>query len=201
MEIKDNIKRQVVVFDFDGTLTTCDTFGKFVCYALGRWRYYVGLLACSPILIGYVLRIIPNYWAKELLFGHFFRGMRHEDFVQFGKAFADVAEPLMRIDMLSCLHKHILDGARVYVISASIEEWVHPIVDRYGDVIVLATKVEVNNGVLTGRFLSRNCYGQEKVHRLFEIEPRREEYHLTAYGDSRGDNEILLQADCGIWVK
>lgn len=28
MKIKEDMKRQVVVFDFDGTLTTCDTFGN-----------------------------------------------------------------------------------------------------------------------------------------------------------------------------
>ena len=107
----------------------------------------------------------------------------------------------MRIDTLSRLKRHIADGAKIYVVSASIEEWVRPIVERYGNVTVLATQVEVNNGVLTGHFLSKNCYGKEKIHRLLEIEPKREEYHLTAYGDSRGDKEMILQADCGIWIK
>ena len=201
MKIKEDMKRQVVVFDFDGTLTTCDTFGKFICFALGRWRYYSGLLACFPLLVGYVLKIVPNYRAKEQLFGHFFRNTRYEVFVQLGKDFANNIEPLMRIDTLSRLKRHIADGAKIYVVSASIEEWVRPIVERYGNVTVLATQVEVNNGVLTGHFLSKNCYGKEKIHRLLEIEPKREEYHLTAYGDSRGDKEMILQADCGIWIK
>ena len=145
------------------------------------------------------MAIVPNYRAKEQLFGHFFRNTRYEVFVQLGKDFANNIEPLMRIDTLSRLKRHIADGAKIYVVSASIEEWVRPIVERYGNVTVLAT--QVNNGVLTGHFLSKNCYGKEKIHRLLEIEPKREEYHLTAYGDSRGDKEMILQADCGIWIK
>lgn len=202
MERKDDtIKRRVVVFDFDGTLTSRDSLAEFIHFAVGRWRYYAGLLACSPVLAAYVLKLMPNYRAKERLFSHFFRGMSQEDFVQLGKDFAEVAHPLMRLEVLDSLQRHIADGAKVYVISASIEEWVRPIVSRYGVRNVLGTRVEVSDGLLTGRFLTKNCYGPEKVRRLLEVEPRREEYHLTAYGDSRGDREMLSQADRAIWVR
>jgi phosphoserine phosphatase len=53
----------------------------------------------------------------------------------------------------------------------------------------------VKDGRLTGRFLTKNCYGQEKVNRIKELYPHREEYHLTAYGDSNGDRELLAFAD------
>lgn len=202
MERKDDtIKRRVVVFDFDGTLTSRDSLAEFIRFAVGRWRYYAGLLACSPVLAAYVLKLMPNYRAKERLFSHFFRGISQEDFVQLGKDFAEVAHPLMRLEVLDNLQRHIADGAKVYVISASIEEWVRPIVSRYGVRNVLGTRVEVSDGLLTGRFLTKNCYGSEKVRRLLEVEPRREEYHLTAYGDSRGDREMLSQADLAIWVR
>ena len=36
-----------------------------------------------------------------------------------------------------------------------------------------------------------NCYGEEKVKRLLQLYPERTEYWLTAYGDSRGDTELL----------
>ena len=42
---------------------------------------------------------------------------------------------------------------------------------------------------------SPNCYGKEKVNRLKEVEPNRNDYHLTAYGDSRGDKEMFAFAD------
>ena len=51
--------------------------------------------------------------------------------------------------------------------------------------------VEEREGVLTGRFLTKNCYGEEKVTRLLQLFPERTQYWLTAYGDSRGDFELL----------
>ena len=67
---------------------------------------------------------------------------------------------------------------------------------------VLATKMEVDkDGVLTGSFSTANCYGSEKVRRLMEVEPDRENYYLCAYGDSRGDKELLEFADKGLLIK
>jgi phosphoserine phosphatase len=80
----------------------------------------------------------------------------------------------------------------VLIVSASIDNWVMPF---FPSVQVMGTQIEVNDGRLTGRFLTRNCYGQEKVNRILECHPHRKDYHLTAYGDSRGDRELLAFAD------
>jgi phosphoserine phosphatase len=91
---------------------------------------------------------------------------------------------------------HLSQSHKVYVISASIEEWVIPCCRVLGDITVLATKVKPD---LSG-FISKNCYGQEKVNRLLEMEPERKTYTLYAYGDSRGDKEMLEFADFSTFV-
>ena len=78
------------------------------------------------------------------------------------------------------------------IVSASIDLWVESF---FPGIHVLGTQVEVEQGRLTGRFLTPNCYGQEKVNRILEEYPDRKSYHLTAYGDSRGDRELLAFAD------
>ena len=83
-------------------------------------------------------------------------------------------------------------GAEILIVSASIDNWVQPF---FPSVTVLGTQIEVANGLLTGRFLTPNCYGQEKVRRILALHPDRSAYHLTAYGDSRGDRELLAFAD------
>jgi phosphoserine phosphatase len=60
---------------------------------------------------------------------------------------------------------------------------------------VLGTQIEIAGGKLTGHFLTKNCYGPEKVNRILDLYPDRCVYHLTAYGDSRGDKELLAFAD------
>ena len=63
-------------------------------------------------------------------------------------------------------------------------------------IIVLGTKVEVDAaGCLTGRFATPNCYGPEKVRRIEAVWPHREQYDVSAFGDSRGDKEMLAYAD------
>ena len=90
------------------------------------------------------------------------------------------------------------NGDKVYVISASITEWVSPWCFAQGITHVLCTDVEVTDSLkLTGRFRTKNCYGQEKVNRLLEIESDRHSYWLIAYGDSKGDREMLSFADEG----
>lgn len=69
----------------------------------------------------------------------------------------------------------------------------------------MGTKMEFDEKGFTGRFLSKNCYGKEKVSRLLceypDIEKQRKEFFITAFGDSRGDKELLEFADEGHLIK
>ena len=106
--------------------------------------------------------------------------------------FADTHRHLLRPQAVETLEQAQAEGAEVLIISASIDNWVQPF---FPSVKVLGTQIEVKDGCLTGRFLTKNCYGQEKVNRILKEYPYRDEYHLTAYGDSNGDRELLAIAD------
>ena len=43
--------------------------------------------------------------------------------------------------------------------------------------------------------MGKNCWGTEKVRRLQELVGSKEGYVLYAYGDTRGDRELLEYAD------
>lgn len=193
--------RKVAVFDFDGTLTTKDTFLEFVKFACGALHFYIGFLFYSPILILMKLHLFPNWKSKQMVFSWFLKGMDYTRFAELGRSFATKVESMKNERTHEELHRLKAEGADVYVISASIEEWVHPYCESLGVKDVLATKIEVADGKLTGRFLSKNCYGHEKVNRLLEAEPNRNEYYLYAFGDSRGDKEMLAFADKACLVK
>lgn len=100
------------------------------------------------------------------------------------------------------LQQHLSQGHEVYIVSASMAEWIRPWASENGVNRVIGTKPEVDaDGRLTGRFASTNCHGREKVRRLLEREPCRESYDLYAYGDSRGDKEMLEFADHGMKLR
>lgn len=191
-------KRLVAAFDFDGTLTTRDTLLHFISYACGRWCFVGGFLLFAPLMLLMKLHLYPNGRCKERFFSWFFKGMPYADFVRLGETYADKVEGIRSEAVIRQLQDLKSRGATVYVVSASIEEWVRPFCRRIGVDRVLGTQVEVDaHGQLTGRFASPNCYGPEKVRRLQTIEPHRATYTLVAYGDSRGDAELLEWADEG----
>lgn len=184
--------KQVFAFDFDGTLTTRDTLIAFIRYACGTPRFLFGFLLHAPFLVLMKLRLYSNGKAKQRVFSWFFKGMPIETFDTLCQDFARTHRHLLRPDTVRVLEQALAEGAEVLIVSASIDNWVQPF---FPSVTVLGTQVEVIDGCLTGRFLTPNCYGQEKVRRILAIHPDRSSYHLTAYGDSRGDRELLAFAD------
>jgi phosphoserine phosphatase len=60
---------------------------------------------------------------------------------------------------------------------------------------VIGNPAELRDGRVTGRLAGVNCYGPEKVRRLLALNPERESYTLFAYGDGRGDRELLAAAN------
>ena len=194
-------QRSIAIFDFDGTLTTKDTLLEFIKFACGKRAFYIGFFLYSPLLILMKLGLYPNWKAKQKVFSWFFKGMPYITFAKYGEDFAEVIKTIIKETTIDILRKYQSEEADIYVMSASVEEWVRPFCIQLGVKDVIATKIETDSkGMLTGRFSSPNCYGEEKVRRFLEIEPSRSEYHLYAYGDSRGDKEIISFADNGFYV-
>ena len=184
--------RKIVASDFDGTLTSKDTLLEFIRFAKGNARCLFGFLLYSPLIVLMKLKLYPNYKSKQKVFSFFFKGMPLEEFNRLGREFATSSQSILRPGGLEMLRQCSEDGVEVVVVSASIDNWVQPF---FPDLKVLGTQVEVIGGRLTGRFLSKNCYGQEKINRLLEVFPDRENYYLIAYGDSNGDRKLLDFAD------
>lgn len=190
------MQRTVAVFDFDGTLTTKDTLIEFIRFAKGTPKFLLGFLLFSPLMVLMKLKLYDNGRCKEQVLSWFFKGMPHEEFAELGRRFAQRVKAIARQETHEALARHKAKGDTIYVISASIEEWVRPYCDTLGVTKVLGTQLGVDsNGRLTGRFASPNCYGGDKVRRLLTEEPDRDSYTLYAYGDSSGDNEMFALAD------
>ena len=187
------MREKILFFDFDGTITTKDTLLEFILYSCGKVRFLLGFLLYSPLLILMKFGLYPNWKAKQHVFSYFFRGMKIDDFDSVCRRFAVDCRYLLRPEAVKDIETAMTEGIIVYVVSASIDNWVQPFFEFAK---VLGTQIEVINGILTGRFMTPNCYGPEKVRRIKEVltEPRSH-YYIIAYGDSRGDKEMLDYAD------
>ena len=188
--------KTIAAFDFDGTLTTKDTFLEFIRFAKGNAKAYFGFLLYAPMIALIYMRIMDNSRCKEILLSYFFKGMPYETFKELGSKFASRYAKIQNPATNVILRQHLDRGDKVYIVSASIDDWVRPIGMSLGVSDVLCTKMAVDAaGRLTGRFSTPNCYGKEKVRRLSAAEPDRVSYTLYAYGDSKGDDALLAFAD------
>ena len=183
--------KRLTVFDFDGTLTTSDSMIGIILYHKGRLGLAWALLRQVHLIILMFMGLYDNQRCKERLLAYCFGGMTEEAFEELCRKFAETHRNLLRKDILAIYEK----AENKAVISASPVQWVGKFVDG----MVVASRMEVIDGRITGRLIGRNCYGKEKVNRLTEAFPdllsHRNEYHITAYGDSKGDRELLAFAD------
>ncbi len=191
----DKNTKRLVLFDFDGTITTKDTLVEFAVFYRGRQHYLLGLVVLAPIMMLYVTKLIANWKAKQYFLSRFFKGEKIAVFNARCSDFArSVLPSLIRPEAMSAIKEYLDQKATVAVVSASAENWVRPWCDQLG-LVCVATKLEVKDGLITGKLEGRNCYGDEKACRVREWFNLSDFNEVIAYGDSPGDKEMLDLAD------
>jgi phosphatidylglycerophosphatase C len=202
----DEARRQrVAAFDVDGTLTTADCVVPFLRRTVGTPTLVRRLLR-TPIGLTRAGVRRDRDALKAASVAATFRGLPIEVVEADAQLFArEVHDRLLRREVVQSLHGHADAGDTVLLVSASFEVYVRPLAELLGAHDVLAVRLEVgDDGILTGLLEGPNCRGPEKVVRLHDWLDRhaggRAAVHLTAYGDSRGDRELLADADEAHWL-
>ena len=193
--MENNSKKVIAAFDFDGTITTKDTLFHFIKYSFGWLKFIIGLIIFVPTFVSNLLKKITNSEAKEALFAIFFKNMTIEKFDELCNSYQLNISQILNKQAIEKINWHKSQGHQLIIVSASIENWIAPWALSYGFERVIATKIEVKNNKLTGRFFTKNCNNIEKVNRLMDEFPERHTYVLYAYGDTTGDAELLELAD------
>lgn len=114
-----------------------------------------------------------------------------------GDVFARTVLPShVRKEAQKRLQWHKDEGHRCVLVSAQIDIYLEAWGKFAGFDDVVCSRMAVDSkGCATGRLVGANCWGPEKVRRLEELLGPRESYTLYAYGDSRGDREMLAIAN------
>jgi len=185
----------LVLFDFDGTLSTKDSYLLFTRF-LSRRKYFLGCLLLSPRIIGYLSGRYPNYALKEDFLKFFYRRKQMDDLQLLADRFcAEKIPAIIRPGAMERIRWHQEHDDVTAVVSACprliLEPWCH-----LTKIDILATELEVDQqSRFTGKIDGKNCWGEEKVRRI------RSRYELSdfegifAYGDSKGDLPMLEIAD------
>lgn len=186
--------RTLVLFDFDGTITTHDTLFLFSRFVSGHLKFSIGLILLSPILLAYKLGMVTAQRSKEIFLTYFLKGLTIPKMEKYCIDFCNqVLMSRVRTEALNEIRKHRAEGARVIVVSASAEDWILPWATKNG-LEVIASKLEKVNGVLTGHLDGLNCNGKEKAIRILDRVHLYDYNRVIAYGDSKGDLEMFKLA-------
>lgn len=179
------------MFDFDGTITRRDTLFDFIRFYRGRGALYQGLIRLAPVLLAFKLGFVANWVAKERTLTYFFGGEPQAEFRQRAADYARQRLPrIIRPSALQKINELKEKQAVIYVVSASAEDWIRPWCESLG-IGLIATRLETQHRKITGKIVGKNCYGPEKVRRIREELDLGQYLMIYAYGDSRGDRELL----------
>jgi HAD superfamily hydrolase (TIGR01490 family) len=187
-------EKKIAFFDFDGTITKKDTLLEVIKFQKGKMAFYTGFLLNTPWLIAYKLNLIPNDQAKQKILTYFFAGTAESVFQEKCDLFADRKLPaLIRPAALTEIEQLRTHGFEMVVISASAGNWIRNWTNRLS-LKLIATKLEVKNGLITGGIEGKNCHGEQKVACIREQWNLSEYKEIFIYGDSSGDKPMLALA-------
>lgn len=191
----------IAAFDFDGTITTRDSLIPFLFFLKGTWKALWLFSSILPFLSLFPLKIISRQTAKEKILTRFLAGMPIDILRQKGAEY--VAGPLkylVRPEALDRIRWHQKQGHRCVILSASVDLYLPIWAKELGFDHVISSQLEITeDGRVTGKLRGQNCWGEEKVRRLRAWIGNGKEIYLYAYGDSRGDQELLAIADSPHW--
>jgi HAD superfamily hydrolase (TIGR01490 family) len=191
--------RKLVLFDFDGTLTRKNTLWEIIKYIHGKGSLYRGLFVLFPYMVLFKIGMISNQNTKEKVLTYFFKDMACDSFQEKCDEFATERLPaLIRKGVIEKMAQLRDEGTMTIIVSASAENWIAPWCLSQG-IPYIATRLEVENGRITGKIKGKNCTGIEKVNRIQQAIDLSNFDEIIAYGDSKGDLPMLQLATQGLY--
>jgi HAD superfamily hydrolase (TIGR01490 family) len=184
----------LALFDVDGTLLPGDTLWDFFTQTHGNLGRWAPIWACRKPIVQWKLGKLSNSQAKERLLSEFYKGKSEKELREQGLRMLDRIWPRMYSQALNTIEAHRQAGATLALVSASPQIWMQEFGRRLNISTVLCTQLKFKNGVFTGEFLGQHCYGPEKARRIQEAFNLNSFSQIYAYGDSRGDREMLALA-------
>lgn len=184
----------LVLFDFDGTLTTRETLPDFLRFATPPRRLRFGKLLFALPVLAYRLKLLPVHALRTLLVRYAFGGLPRAAVEDAGRRFAVTVLPaLVRPEMQARLDAHRAQGDTIVVVSGGFDVYLAPWCEAQG-VELVCSSLESEGGRLTGRYAGAQCVAGEKVRRV------RDRYDFAAYrevhahGDTHEDHALLALA-------
>ena len=185
----------IALFDFDGTITNCDTFTPFVKAAIPRKRMRVGKILLTPFMIAHKYSLLSSSYIRQKVVRVGFKNLPVLDIAELGHKHAESFIPnVLRPEAIERLNWHKARGDRILIVSASLAVYLGPWCEKMGFELC-GVNLEEREGLLTDHYLDGDCTGRKKVERIRALIKLDEFEHIYAYDDTAEDIEMLDLAD------
>ena len=189
----------LALFDFDGTLYPKDSFTGFIFFTLSKRHIARKGLKILPWIQAYYLRLYPAHAMRPRSFRSMFHGVSASLMHDLSQQYAQKLLKNLDADLLQQLRLHQQRGDHVVLVSASVDLYLTFICD-FLQIDLICTQVEINNGVLTGLYRSKDCSSEQKKIRILQKYNLDNYQHIYAYGNSEEDLDMLALADYAFMV-
>ncbi|MEI6767014.1 MAG: HAD-IB family hydrolase [Bacteroidota bacterium] len=185
-------QKDAAFFDFDGTITSKDSFIEFIRFTHGSAGLALCVLLNLPYILLFLLRCYPGHRLKERFFAFFFKNDSEKELLELGKTFSKEYLPkLVFPEAMKKISWHKEQGHDIYIVTASSSIWLNAWCEEHG-LKLISTEFEIENNKYTGKISGKNCFGKVKAERISEI---IDNCDITyAYGNGRSDKHFLKLA-------
>lgn len=182
-------------FDFDGTISSRDSFLRFLYFTDSR-RFLVTVFAHLPQIVWYVVGRYPNHRLKEAFLQGVLNGRSMYELEQLAERYcATTLSALIRPLFWPRLAYHRSQKDTVVVVTATPRFILEPWCATH-KLAIIGTELQLDqNGWVNGKIAGKNCMGEEKVSRIHERYALDEQSVVYCYGDSGGDWPMLALAE------
>lgn len=197
------MENKIAIFDFDGTITTKDSFNGFIIYKFGKFQFVKAIIINSYYIIMYLLKQKTNAEMKSKLFNYFYKDCLYEDYKKDCLSFSkNKLKEFIRPEMLEIIQNYKENKTKMIILTASFKEWIEPWAKKNGFETIIATKFEVIDGIIKGTIEEKNsCHGKNKVNMLLNDYKNLDKYYIIAYGDSKSDLHFMNLSDEKYFIK
>ena len=189
---------ELALVDFDHTVTTCDTYARFLRRVATPEQITSSRWSIGPWVAGYRLGVVSATALRVRATRLVFAGREASEIKAAGADYAGRELPgLVRPEMMERIAAHRERGHTVVIVSGSLDVYLAPWCRRHG-LELICNRLESVDGRLTGRYAGGDRGGHKVADILARYDLSRHE-RVHAYGDSREDRAMLALAHERWW--
>jgi HAD superfamily phosphoserine phosphatase-like hydrolase len=153
---------ELALFDFDHTVTTCDTYGRFLRRVATAEQLAQAWWKVGPWLLAYKLKLISAERIRARVTRLTFSDRHSDDIATLAAGFSREFLPdVVRPEMLEQIRWHKEQQHTVVIVSGSLDLYLRPWCEQLG-LQLICNRLECQDGRLTGRYAGGDC-GPRKV--------------------------------------